>query len=605
MRTIILKVLSGFFAGTLFILSFPVTVQDGTLDTSFNTTGFVDTPITGFSNAGIFGIYIHYNGYISVCGNQKAITNPGYFLVTQYLPDGTVNPAFGNIQEGVAATLVADEDSEVFANAIAVQSDGKIVVAGYIFTTFGQIFVARLLPNGLPDLTFNIGGPLPGVLLVPTFSAGSSDLGKALVIDVNGNIVVVGSTIPESGPIVMAVARLTPAGVLDTTFNGTGQLTIDFGSDTGASQGFAVALQADGETIIAAGISDQTPDAIGQSNFAFAQISSAGAILLTQVTPFSTNPDELATIETTCNAVLVQPNGELVLVGNTSPWLDENHYFALARYQSDLTTLDPLFVGNQISHNPGTVVSPSIGSGIQEELSSALGAALQANGKIIVAGNGPNVTIDAVYENYMMSARYLGTNGNLDTTYNGGGPYSPTAPPGFVWTATNDVVSLYELRGVALQSPATDATNGYIVGGGVAGETPGSETVLCDFCTVRYVVDNPFVPMQVPVVTPPFFATGPVIINGLAQNPSIIDLFFDSITDTGYIGSTVTIGSTNDWTFTTTGPISGVHTAFAVGRYRDDGHVNLEGSATIGCPGFSPTSYYAELIGNIPGFGPL
>lgn len=551
---------------TLFFTS--IYAADGDLDPSFGGDGKVITVVPGHTSARITGMYIQADGNIVVVGyNDPFFTSN--FIVARYLPNGSLDASFAG---GIAIiSLLPLGFTAVEATGVAVQSDGKIVVVGSATGSIilgqqrqitGQMFVARLNANGTLDTSFNAGGLVPGIVIIPTFEEFSNDAANAVVIDVDQSIVVAGSSNSS-----MAVARLNTDGSLDTSFNGTGQLIIQFAPGS-IDAAFAVALEGDGKTIIVAGYSNagESGAGVGNRNFAFARINPGGTVDITRVALFSTDPEELETIATEAHAVLVQPDGKIVLVGFTD-WLDNAQYFALARYLPN-GNLDPAFTSAppSISLNPGTFISPS-DAPVFTEGSTAFAAALQADGKIIAAGSGPNTSeLSPTFERYHfgMLARYLPADGALDTSFNGG----VGAPPGFVWTSFRTPNIEDEFLAVALQQ------NGNIV---AAGYSENGSFAQSDFALARYLVDSPPVPLTPTLFISPtpnqVFGNGIINFNGTAQNPSIIDIYVDGT----YIGATVTVGASNTWSFTNTIPFTpGVYNARAVARYRDDGHVNLE-----------------------------
>jgi uncharacterized delta-60 repeat protein len=134
-------------------------------------------------------------------------------LVARYNTNGTIDPTFG---DGGVVWHFADPDTAFIANAVAVQSDGKIVVGGYANFDFSvQMFVARLDANGNLDPTFGFDGIAdleyaPGIV-------------QALIVLVDGRIVVAGSY--GVGNRHIAVARLNSDGTRDATFDTDGIAT--------------------------------------------------------------------------------------------------------------------------------------------------------------------------------------------------------------------------------------------------------------------------------------------------------------------------------------------------------------------------------------------
>jgi uncharacterized delta-60 repeat protein len=119
--------------------------------------------------------------------------------------------------------------------------------------------VARYESNGHLDRRFGAGGTV-----VTDFSgSGSADIAYAVAIDSNGKVVVAEYSNASGISYDFALARYTPDGTLDSTFNSTGKVVTDFG---GFDVAYAVAIHSDGK-IVAAGFSDVS----GTSDFAKAR----------------------------------------------------------------------------------------------------------------------------------------------------------------------------------------------------------------------------------------------------------------------------------------------------------------------------------------------
>ena len=135
------------------------------------------------------------------------------------------------------------------AQAVAVQSDGKIVAGGSVQdrpSTFGDFALARYTSDGTLDTTFNGTGK--------TYTDfGEDEVLTGLAIQSNGKIVAAGYTGISYGGGDFALSRYNTNGSLDTTFSGDGKLTTDFTGHADAAS--AVAIQFDG-MIVAAGYSE-------------------------------------------------------------------------------------------------------------------------------------------------------------------------------------------------------------------------------------------------------------------------------------------------------------------------------------------------------------
>ena len=169
----------------------------------------------------------------------------GEFSLARYDPDGTLDENFGD--EGTVRTDL-DAGFTDFASDVALQPDGSIVVVGIVDDggandeNFG---VQRYDSNGILDTDFGDEGT------VTTDFNGGTDRAYGVAVQGDGKIVVAGQASDVDGTgNDFAVARYDTAGALDTSFgtNGTGLVTtdvvgvVDFGHD--------VALDADGNIVV-------------------------------------------------------------------------------------------------------------------------------------------------------------------------------------------------------------------------------------------------------------------------------------------------------------------------------------------------------------------
>src|SRR4051812_29172950 len=151
---------------------------------------------------------------------------------------GTVNtaPFFALYHTGRA---IADTGHSEIAQAIAVQSDGRIVVAGY---SDGDFLVLRYQPDGLPDTGFGAGGAV-------FTDFGGGEVAEGIAIQADGRIVAAGFAISQAVLIQQfALARYRQDGTLDTAFDGDGKVTTQFPH---SSVGTALAVQSDGRIVVA------------------------------------------------------------------------------------------------------------------------------------------------------------------------------------------------------------------------------------------------------------------------------------------------------------------------------------------------------------------
>ncbi len=208
---------------------------NGTLDTSFGTNGVV-TYDSGNDDYGR-ALAIQSDGKIVVAGYSDNGANDDV-LVLRYNANGTLDTGFGT--NGVVLYNSGNDD---YGTAVAVQSDGKIVVAGErqlgVWMTFG-VLVLRYTTNGSLDTGFGTNGMV-------TYNSGNDDYGRTVAIQSDGKIVVAGSTDNGANDDVL-VLRYNSGGSLDTAFGTNGVVTYDSGND---DYGRATAIQSNGKIIVA------------------------------------------------------------------------------------------------------------------------------------------------------------------------------------------------------------------------------------------------------------------------------------------------------------------------------------------------------------------
>ena len=206
---------------------------NGALDTGFGISGtgrvFIPTSTMESFNSTSSAVAVLPNGKIMLLGQGNIRFQTNDFELARFNSDGTWDTTFGG---GVLSTDFGNSDDQ--ALSMAVQSDGKIVAAG---TSSGNFAVARYNADGSLDTTFNGTGKA-----IADFGS-NSDYGSAMVLQANGKIVMAGGT-TSSGIGKVAVARWNTDGTLDTGFGGgNGMLTTTLGSN---AAGTCIALQADG-----------------------------------------------------------------------------------------------------------------------------------------------------------------------------------------------------------------------------------------------------------------------------------------------------------------------------------------------------------------------
>ena len=197
---------------------------NGSLDRSFGGGGFAEVDLGNAEFA--HAVAVQRNGRIVVAGEADCPFAVCFALV-RFLPDGRLDRSFG--ANGVVRTMFARYGASR-AYDVAVQPDGKIVAAGMRFlgndAQNDELFaVARYLPNGKLDRSFSRDG-------LASVDFGYSDaVASAVAVQRGGKIVVAGSGARNASRTEedFAVARLRANGRLDRSFSGDGRATVDFG----------------------------------------------------------------------------------------------------------------------------------------------------------------------------------------------------------------------------------------------------------------------------------------------------------------------------------------------------------------------------------------
>jgi len=350
-------------------------LSDGTLDATFGTGGKVTTSI-GANRDAAYSIAIQSDGKIVVAGlSSDGAKN--HFAVVRYTSTGTLDNTFDS--DGIVTTVVGSSDNPAYS--VAIQSDGKIVVSGYAHIGLNDDFaVVRYNSNGSLDTGFGTGG-----IVTTNFGSGVA-AGNSVAVQLDGKIVVAGYYNTGGMANDFAVVRYNSDGSLDNTFDTDGKVTTAIGSVSDV--GYSVAIQSDGKIIVGGYAHIGTTD-----DFAVIRYTSAGALDNTfdadgkVTTDFGSGTDW-------GYSVALQLDGKIVVAGFG---YSSGTKIAVARYNSD-GTLDTGF-------DTDGKVTTAIGS------SGDYGncVALQSDGKIVVAGNSYVNGSDADFA----VVRYSGSSGPL------------------------------------------------------------------------------------------------------------------------------------------------------------------------------------------------
>lgn len=382
-------------------------LPDGRPDTTFDGDGIAVFGLTGANaNESAYGAALQSDGAIVVSGFRYVA--PTWSILTARLTaDGALDPTFGG--SGVVTTTPSSLGGHQ-ADAVAVQADGKLLVAGRLFGTSGKIEAAvlRYNPDGTPDTGFS-GDGIAAFALSATSGGRFSDV----AIQPDGRIVLAGWHF-ENARNTLVIARLNSDGTPDASFAGGGFSAVapypsTIGSFKGGLTPHSVVLQPDGRILVGA---VTEPDGL-TGRFGVLRFNADGSL------DASFGAAGLATVQPPWFApapsaeMILQPDGKIVVGGYG--------YADIGGVTSQDWIVSRLNADGSVDTGFGTGGS-TVTRARDSEIAQAL--ALQPDGKILLAGqSGPSYFAGIV--------RYH-PDGRIDTAFGGSGALdgSPLWTPG-------------------------------------------------------------------------------------------------------------------------------------------------------------------------------
>ncbi|HNU57626.1 MAG TPA: hypothetical protein PKN30_13630 [Flavobacteriales bacterium] len=347
------------------------TLADGSLDTDFNGVGYATIGFDDFNDA-CFAMTLDADGAIVLAGySNNGVQNE--LALARLTADGAPDPGFGG--NGSVRLSLAPVSVEIYA--LAIQPDGRIVVAGNAFNGItGGILVARFNADGSPDTDFNgtghvitnvgdnavgyglavlpdgklvVGGYAedstgPDLLVARYESDGSpdadfgtdgvvtTDLGqfweriRAITIDADGSIIFVGTVGTSFAMMDVLVGRFLANGSLDPAFDVDGVLSIDVAG--GVEDGTDILLQPDGRLLVCG-----SGEVSGQAQVLLARLEQSGALDASFGTDGLVLTD-VASGDDYAAALALAPDGKILVAGSNAGSLGSDAL--LARYFSGL-----------------------------------------------------------------------------------------------------------------------------------------------------------------------------------------------------------------------------------------------------------------------------
>ncbi|HWE05039.1 MAG TPA: SdrD B-like domain-containing protein [Tepidisphaeraceae bacterium] len=358
-------------------------LSGGTVDTTFGTQGSVATLFSGaHSYAYATAVLVQHDGDSIVVGSAGPANESGKpnqdFALVRYTSAGKLDPTYGTNGE-VFTDFNGGDDIAV---AAALQSDGKVVVAGISnYSGNDNDFVlARYTTTGALDTTFGANGRV----ITNLSSVGGAEA-TAMIIDSQGRILVLGTLGDPSNANRFTIARYLPSGALDTTFGKGGIAVMKAGPAINSAS--ALAIQPDGKIVVAGGSADD--------NFYATRLTSTGAL----DTTFGTAGFTEVNFFNGSSAVAVDiVAGGKILLGGTGFYggSSDSGAFDFSRLNSN-GTLDTTFISNGI-------YAQSVGNG-----AIAHAMTVEPDGNILMVGAG--VGDNSLYSILVSSAQGFLSNG--------------------------------------------------------------------------------------------------------------------------------------------------------------------------------------------------
>jgi uncharacterized delta-60 repeat protein len=293
---------------------------DGSFDASFNNSGIKLIDL-GIGNGG------RINKIIQQSDGKLLAIGYGYngsdfdMLVCRLFPNGSLDSSWG--QNGIGLYPTGTYNN--FCNDAALQSTGKIILAGYSSTATDYVTVVRLNTNGSVDSSFGVNGRYHQ-------SIGSSlnELTSIFILP-NDDVLLAGSI---SGSPLFTIDHLTiklkENGSTDNTFGNMGVSIHDIRNTE--DQSYCLYVYPDG-SFLQSGFSYNTS---GLTDFVCFKNKANGSL----DSSFGTNGIYIVPFGGTSwiKSILMQPDGKIILCGQSSTTLASMGEFTLLRLKSNNPT---------------------------------------------------------------------------------------------------------------------------------------------------------------------------------------------------------------------------------------------------------------------------
>ena len=302
--------------------------KDGAIDNSFGDNGWTILPEVGNS------IAIQSNDGIIIT-SERGTKGRDTLILRRYKKNGIIDSVFG--KNSIAMAITKGIQGGGVYPVVAIDKLSRIV-AGFTGVSNGSsandIVVARFTENGLTDSSFNRVG------IVSIDNNNSSEYVNAIAIQPDNRILVGGESYLHGD---FLIARLNQNGTVDSSFGGTGKVTIDFKTNENwGSTDYVTGLVIQDNKIVATGTSDQT---LYGKTFALARFFADGRL----DKGFGFDGKTLTRFllgDAVSNVSIMQPDGKIICGGSAQKGTNSGQEdFAVARYLKEKNT--PLIAKNK------------------------------------------------------------------------------------------------------------------------------------------------------------------------------------------------------------------------------------------------------------------
>lgn len=289
-----------------FYIGFAVTrfLANGTPDLSFGTNGSVRTSF-GTIKDEAYAVAVQADGKVIAGGSTETGNNNNDFALLRYTTTGILDASFGNA--GKVVTAIGAQSDEIYS--IAIQPDGKILVAGNTKDNGDYFVMARYLTNGTLDPSFGTGGIVKG----------ESGVGVKAMLLPNGQIIFVGRKTGFTVPDIF-VFKYNENGTLDQTYGVNGKAVAPGIRANGAT------IQPDGKVVVVGLKSGLFAVTRFNANGTLDESFGTGGILSTDVSGTQSLSQ--------AHDAHVQPDGKIIVTGEA--YKNSKHNMAITRYLPEL-----------------------------------------------------------------------------------------------------------------------------------------------------------------------------------------------------------------------------------------------------------------------------